>query len=166
MPVDVGDRTHAGAQAEADALHDCAEKLLDLLDRTDDELDVILVDDAEIRDLNRSYRSRDRATDVLSFSQLEQHADDDSGATSGHPDETVLLGDVVISIETAARQAAAGGWALDEELNRLLLHGLLHLLGYDHEAGPEQERIMTAEESRLAGQLVTAGFSCAREGAI
>ncbi len=74
-----------------------------------------------------------------------------------------MLGDIVISVETAAEQAARGGWTLEEELGRLVLHGLLHLLGHDHEAGPAEAARMSAEEQRLAAALVDAGLPCARE---
>ena len=75
------------------------------------------------------------------------------------------LGDVVISIDTAGRQAEQGGWTLAEECTRLLLHGLLHLLGYEHEQGGEPEQRMKAEEKRLIGVLATAGIACAHDEA-
>ena len=78
------------------------------------------------------------------------------------PDAARLLGDVVISVPTAAVQAVAGGWELAEEINRLLVHGLLHLLGYDHEGDADRARIMRGEEKRLADTLLDAGVPCAR----
>lgn len=144
MPVDVSDATESGAGA---ALGRAAERLLVLLGRTKAELSVSLVDDPRIRKLNREWRGKDRATDVLSFEQ----------------DDPAILGDVVLSIDTAQRQADDGGWTLEEELNRLLLHGVLHLLGYEHERGGEEERRMKAEEARLARALVDAGHPCACE---
>jgi len=179
MPVELSDRTGGAAHPSAGRLATCAERLLELLGRDPDELDVVLVEDDEIRRLNLEYRSRDRATDVLSFPQIdpapmpreddagaaaadEDDADEDDAAAASVPPE--LLGDVVISVETAARQAAAGGWTLDEELARLLLHGALHLLGHDHDAGGEQEAAMKAEEGRLSAELEAGGFPCAREG--
>ena len=65
------------------------------------------------------------------------------------PDEQVVLGDVIISYDTAARQAAAFGHTLDEEVKRLLVHGVLHLLGHDHVHGGHQARLMKAAEARL-----------------
>lgn len=153
MPVDVSDRTHASPRVRT--LEACAERLLDLVGRTTAELGVVVVGDEEMRALNRDHRGRDRATDVLSFSQL-----DDQPQPGEAPQ---ILGDVVISVDTARRQAEAGGWTLDEELARLLVHGLLHLLGHDHEAGAEQEARMKGEETRLAAALVAAGIPCARE---
>ena len=70
---------------------------------------------------------------------------------------------MVISVQTAERQARAGDWTLQEELNRLLVHGVLHLLGYEHEhGGPDAER-MRAEEARLSSALIAGGVPCARE---
>jgi probable rRNA maturation factor len=95
------------------------------------ELSVLLIDDASMRELNRQYRDQDRSTDVLAFSQLE-------GEGGGGP----MLGDVVISVETAGRQAEQHQLSLDQELALLLIHGTLHLLGYDHERSPEEAAIM------------------------
>ena len=86
---------------------------------------IVFTDDSEIQRLNRDYRGKDKATDVLSFSQLE-----------GEPivtNEVVSLGDIIISIDTARRQCLDFSATLNEEIARLLAHGLLHLLGYDHE---------------------------------
>ena len=103
------------------------------------ELSLSLVDDLEMRAINQRYRGIDRPTDVLSFSLYEGEAAEYRGA---------LLGDVVIGIETAARQAAARHRALDEEVARLLVHGVLHLLGHDHERDDEA-RTMRSEERRV-----------------
>jgi probable rRNA maturation factor len=103
------------------------------------ELSVALVDDPEIARLNRTFRRRRGPTDVLSFSMLEGSHAERRGA---------LLGDVVIGIETAQRQARRGGRSLDDEVARLMVHGVLHLLGHDHARAPET-RAMRAEERRL-----------------
>lgn len=103
------------------------------------ELSILLVDDAEIAALNRRYRGRSRPTDVLAFSLLEGAHADRRGA---------LLGDIVIGIETAARQARARRRTLDDEVARLLVHGALHLIGYDHVRSAEA-RIMRAQERRV-----------------
>ena len=103
------------------------------------ELSIALVDDAEIAELNAEYRGLDRATDVLSFSLREGKGADYSGS---------LLGDVVIGLETAARQARGRRRSVDDEVARLLIHGTLHLLGRDHERSDEA-RAMRAEERRL-----------------
>jgi probable rRNA maturation factor len=116
-----------------------AARVLQALSRTRSELSIALVDDATIAGLNSRYRGESRATDVLSFSLLEGEDKDRSGN---------LLGDVVISVETAARQARRAHRGLDAEIARLLIHGTLHLLGYDHQTDDEA-RTMRAEERRL-----------------
>lgn len=103
------------------------------------EMTLSLVDDDEIHALNRDYRDKDKPTDVLSFSMREGE-----GGTL-HPE---LLGDVVISVETAARQAAEGARPLADELLHLAVHGLAHLCGYDH-ATLDEERVMFAWEAEL-----------------
>jgi probable rRNA maturation factor len=103
------------------------------------ELSIALVDDAAIRVLNGRYRAKPRPTDVLSFSLVEgEHAE-----RRGR-----LLGDVVISVETAAEQARARRRGLDDTVARLLVHGVLHLLGHDHEDDDDARR-MQAEERRI-----------------
>jgi len=94
-----------------------------------------------MRALNNSWRGKDKTTDVLSFSQMEGVRPQGDG-----PD---LLGDVVISMPTALRQAVARGHTLEEEMARLLVHGILHLLGHDHVHGGWQAKKMRAEERRL-----------------
>jgi len=116
-----------------------ARRMLAALDSEDAELSILLTDDASIAALNRRYRGRSRPTDVLAFSLLEGAHADRRGA---------LLGDVVIGIETAARQARARRRNLDDEVARLLVHGALHLLGYDH-VRSAQARIMRAQERRV-----------------
>jgi probable rRNA maturation factor len=104
-------------------------------------LSVVLVDDAEIRELNRRYLNRDRATNVISFPMQE-------GEGSGV--NPLLLGDVVISVDTAFRDADEAGVAGEGELYFLLLHGILHLTGYNHEHVDEEEaRRMEARESEI-----------------
>lgn len=92
------------------------------------ELTLSFVDDPEIRELNRAYRKKDKATDVLSFPLNEKAADGN-----------FYLGDIVISIPRAREQAAELGHPLVRELEILAVHGFLHLLGYDHDAGHEAE---------------------------
>jgi probable rRNA maturation factor len=107
--------------------------------RSKSELSIAIVPDDEIAALNSEHRGKRSATDVLSFSLLE-------GEHSDHRGE--LLGDVVIGIETAARQARAAHRGLEEEVARLLIHGILHLLGWNHEESAET-KLMRAEERRL-----------------
>jgi len=108
-------------------------QVLEKLGETQCELSLLLTDNAEIQTLNKTYRSLDKATDVLSFPQ-DEDAVNESGDT--------LLGDVVISVETAARQAEEHQLNFNEELILLAIHGILHLLGYDHERSPQEARIM------------------------
>jgi probable rRNA maturation factor len=103
------------------------------------ELSIAIVLDDEIAALNSEHRGKHSATDVLSFSLLDGEHSDQRGK---------LLGDVVIGIETAARQARAAHRGLDAEVARLLIHGILHLLGWDHEE-PAEGRRMRVEERRL-----------------
>lgn len=123
-----------------------ARRLLRALRLPDAELSVLLCSDAVIHALNRDWRGRDRPTDVLSFAQGEGEGARPAG----------LLGDVVISVDTARRQAAERGETLGRETDRLLVHGLLHLLGYDHEVSPAEARRMQRRERALDRVLVPA----------
>jgi probable rRNA maturation factor len=107
------------------------------------ELSVLLVSDAVIRGFNRDYRGKDRPTDVLSFAQGEGQGPCPEG----------ILGDVVISVDTAARQARERRATLGRESERLLIHGILHLLGYDHERSVAEARRMQRRERLLARLL-------------
>ena len=109
------------------------------------EVSIVLTGDGEVRELNREYRDIDRSTDVLSFALDEG----EETQLPGGPDEH-LLGDIVISVETAARQATEYGHSLERELAFLTVHGMLHLLGYDHMNDKDRLRMRTAEEQILA----------------
>ena len=109
------------------------------------ELGILFVGDQRMRSLNRQYRSKDRTTDVLAFAMRE----------APHSSSSVL-GDVVIAVPTAVRQAKEGQRSLDEELTVLLVHGILHLCGYDHERSEKEARRMQRRERmilRLIGSL-------------
>jgi probable rRNA maturation factor len=117
------------------------------------ELSLLLVGDRAMRALNRRFRGIDRATDVLAFSQVEER-----GAAPPNPRAIARLdgrplGDVVISIDTALRQARELGIAPAERLRTLLIHGFLHLIGYDHERSAADARRMFARERALARKL-------------
>lgn len=139
-------RRRSGAAGVATAIRADARRLLRLLGETGAELTVSLVDDATIRTLNRDYRRHDRSTDVLAFAMREGER---------VPGDESVLGDVVISLDTAARQARRRRAPLACELRALLVHGVLHLLGYDHERSPAEARRMRAAERRLAAALAT-----------
>ena len=127
------------------------------------EVSILLTDDETIHDLNLQYRGFDKPTDVLSFSQVErreargesQTADDRRPTTDGGPIQNpkskvqnpLVLGDVVISVETAARQADTHGVSLGQELELLVTHGILHLLGYDDMTDEGAEEMQARERA-------------------
>jgi probable rRNA maturation factor len=129
-----------------------AERLMRAAGLPDCELSLTLTSDRAIRRLNRDYRGIDAATDVLAFSQIEQAGTVSDPLTvknrAGLP-----LGDVVISIDTAIRQAREYRVSPASRLRKLLIHGSLHLLGYDHERSPADARRMFARERALAAKL-------------
>jgi len=119
-------------------------KLLSLTGQQNAEVSVLLVGDTAMRTLNRRYRGKDRTTDVLSFplregrfSRIQHH----------------VLGDIVLSLPAAARQAKAAGEPCRVEIDRLLVHGYLHLLGYDHEESRAEAGRMEGRERRLREAL-------------
>ena len=127
-----------GSGVDARDLKRVARELLRAVDEADSALSISLVNDARIAEINRDHRGKDKPTDVLSFPLQPAPRDPER-----------LLGDVVISIDTARRQAAAYDAPLQRELHRLLIHGLLHILGHDHEE-PDERAEMEAQERRLA----------------
>jgi rRNA maturation RNase YbeY len=128
------------------------------------ELSIVIADDSFVHALNREFRGKDRPTDVLSFSQLEQSEPEQ--ADSVVPAAGTALGDVVISLDTACRQARRLGVTRAARLRTLLVHGLLHLLGYDHERSVAEARRMFARERELAAALqnVAGGDGRRRQG--
>lgn len=114
----------------------------------DAEVSVSFVSNAEIRNLNKIYRQKDRVTDVLSF-PLGVNGKYDISKETGY----ALLGDVVISLETAMRQAEVYGHSLEREIGFLTVHSMLHLLGYDHENSPLEERQMREKEETVLSEL-------------
>lgn len=112
------------------------------------EVDITIVDDEEIHTLNREYRNVDRPTDVLSFALDE--GDEEPELLDG-PEEH-LLGDIIISAETAQRQGEEFGHGLEREIVYLAVHGLLHLLGYDHMTD-EDKKIMRAKEEEALREI-------------
>lgn len=104
----------------------------------------MITDDAQVRDLNRMYRGKDVPTNVLSFSMQEGEFSD---ITPG------LLGDVVISLDRARAEALAAGISTDERMSQLLVHGILHLIGFDHELGENQARKMEKKSLELLRRI-------------
>ena len=116
-----------------------ARAMLSALGIPDSELSIVLTGDEQIMALNRVYRKKNRPTDVLAFAQREGAHGDRAGR---------LLGDVVISVPTALRQAGAAQRNVQSEVTMLLAHGLLHLLGWDHDT-PRKDHAMREETTRL-----------------
>jgi rRNA maturation RNase YbeY len=115
-----------------------AESILHAVGESRSELGIELVGDCRMRRLNRDYRGKDSSTDVLAFSFREV-----PGPVSS------LIGDVAISIPAVSRQAMAHGHSVDEEFAILLIHGILHLCGYDHERGRKEAERMARRERML-----------------
>jgi rRNA maturation RNase YbeY len=137
MPVYVRSRLARG-KIHHHRLARIAERLLAMSRESGSELSVELIGDRRMRRLNRVYRRQDRSTDVLSFPMREARGP-----------RTKLLGDVVISMPTARRQARQAGRSVSEELAMLLIHGVLHLCGYDHERGEQEARRMRRRERAM-----------------
>ncbi len=112
----------------------------------DSEVDVTIVDDEEIHALNRDYRGMDKPTDVLSFALDE--GEDEEPELIGAPEEH-LYGDIIISAQTALRQAEEYGHGLEREMTYLAVHGMFHLLGYDHMTDEEKVEMRAKEEEAL-----------------
>lgn len=120
----------------------------------DTELSILFVGSAKMKSLNSQYRGIPRETDVLSFAMNEgQSFPPGASRFTPHSSPSLTLGDIVISVPRAARQAKAIGVSFHEEVRRLLVHGLLHLTGYDHEAGRYQKARMEKKEKELLNAL-------------
>ena len=118
--------------------------ILDALDCPDGEISILIVDDPQIEELNRKYLNRQGPTNVIAFAMREGE----------FPDLTPnLLGDVVISTDTAAREAQNSAMSMERRFNELLVHGILHLIGYDHETSEKDARIME-EKCRELMELI------------
>ncbi|HAP67095.1 MAG TPA: rRNA maturation RNase YbeY [Nitrospinae bacterium] len=115
------------------------------------EISILFIDDIEMRVLNKRYRGKDKTTDVLSFSQIDGYKNSKLRTLNTE----LLLGDVVISVETAKRQAKERGHSFNREVLILLTHGILHLLGYDHEG----DRKKAVEMRRKEKELMSLGVS-------
>jgi probable rRNA maturation factor len=141
MPVFVSRKARASVALRSRQVRSIGERMLRHLGREEHELSILLTDDAFIQTLNETHRGKNRPTDVLAFAQNE-------GEGTPTPMDHGLLGDVVISLDTAERQARGRKHSLVDEVSFLLAHGILHLLGYDHQTD-EEEAIMNAMTSKL-----------------
>lgn len=141
-----------------------SEKILKLLKLHTAELSLLFVNDSRMKILNSRFRSVNRATDVLSFPQIQKRMrvtgcriQNKKNSASCIPNKKssadFVLGDVVISLQTAEKQAACGGRSLQDEIRWLLVHGVLHLAGYDHEKSKYAERKMRKKEQEILKKL-------------
>jgi probable rRNA maturation factor len=111
------------------------------------EVSVRFTDDAEVQGLNTAYRQKDQPTNVLSFPMVQRDLLD---ALTNSDDGEVLLGDIVLARETCAREAAEKGLTIEAHAAHLIVHGTLHLLGHDHETGPDGDAMEAIERAALA----------------
>ncbi len=146
MPVAIA-RRGAGKKFRGRKLEKIAAAILELVDRAEAELSLVLIGNREMQKLNAGYRKKDYPTDVLSFPV--------EGAV---PAEVSLLGEVIISVEKAAEQARERGRTLEKEMATLLIHGIVHLLGYDHERSAKDARAMSRVEKRIHRRLCERGL--------
>jgi rRNA maturation RNase YbeY len=145
VPVEII-RRDRGKKFPRRKLKDTALAILQLVQEEEAELSIALVGDAEMQQLNADYRQKDYPTDVLSFP-----------ADENLPIKPRLLGDVIISVDRARQQAKERGRTLDQEMTILLIHGVLHLLGYDHERSAKEARRMRRLEKKVYGALCANG---------
>ena len=124
-----------------------AQAILNAFDCPDGELSILIVDDSQIETLNREYLTRSGTTNVIAFPMREGEFSNIS------PD---LLGDVVISVETAKKEGKMAGISMEERLTQLLVHGILHLFGYDHENNAQEALRMETKSNELLNLIHTA----------
>ncbi len=146
MPVYIRNQVRA-MRLDVSRLTKLAQRILGEVGEPSSELGLTIVGDRLMRRLNREYRKKDRTTDVLAFAMRE--------ASGPQPHDAVPLGDVVISAPTALRQAREKGHSLDREVTILLVHGILHLCGYDHERSESEARRMLRQERTILSRVGT-----------
>jgi probable rRNA maturation factor len=130
--------------------------ILDALDCPDGEISILIVDDPQIEELNQQYLDRQGPTNVIAFAMREGEFSD----LSPH-----LLGDVVISIDTAAREAQMAATSMEQRFDELLVHGILHLVGFDHEASADDARAMEDKSKELMALIKqVSGVRCQVSG--
>ncbi|MBW1864075.1 MAG: rRNA maturation RNase YbeY [Deltaproteobacteria bacterium] len=126
-------------------LKEKAQAILDALGSPDGELSILFLDDPQIAVLNKNYLQREGPTNVIAFPMRE-------GAFAEiNPD---LLGDIVISLETAEKEGLAAGMSMKDRLGELMIHGILHLFGYDHETSETEARRMEAKSRELLEKIL------------
>lgn len=145
MEVQIGNRQDKHRISKKQ-IHQTASVILNALDYPDAELSILIVDDQQIAQLNHQYLNREGPTNVIAFSMRQGPFSDIA------PN---LLGDVVISIDTAQREAQSAGISMQDRFDQLLIHGTLHLLGYDHEHSAAEARKMEEKTKELLQLLET-----------
>ena len=143
--IDILDETEQLEETLVDVIRQILETAMKLeATASGTEVSISIVDDERIQELNRDYRDKDRVTDVLSFALNEG---EEYVTMEGMPD---ILGDIVISLPAAKRQALAYGHSLEREIAFLSVHGFLHLTGYDHGNDEEEKKMFTRQEEILS----------------
>ncbi|MCF8111694.1 MAG: rRNA maturation RNase YbeY [Desulfobacteraceae bacterium] len=127
-------------QLSEESIKSTAYTLLEALGKTGAELSLLIVDDGQIAQINKTYLDRTGPTNVIAFPM----GDDGFAGIRAE-----LLGDVVISVETAGREASDAGYSMEERFTELLIHGILHLLGYDHETNEQDAEQMNQRSEEL-----------------
>ena len=146
LSIDFNDETNLVSEKETNLIEELLQfAAVEEMINDECELSVTFVDDKTIRQINKEYRDKDRATDVISFA-LEEMGEDEVPIVGA--DIPRVLGDIIISMDTAKVQAEEFGHSMDRELGFLALHGFLHLLGYDH-MNPEDEKVMFTKQKEI-----------------
>jgi probable rRNA maturation factor len=143
MEIQVTDQQRE-IETELEKIGTKARKILNALASSESELSIVLVDDEQMSSLNWKYRRRQGPTNVLAFAMREGEFGDI---------DPQLLGDVIISLPTAQREAKEAGLSLDSMISCLLVHGILHLVGFDHEKGEDAAREMEQRSTELLAHL-------------
>jgi probable rRNA maturation factor len=140
------DHSYVDHQTET-ALLELLQTAAEMEELTEGEVSVTFVTNEEIQELNRTYRDKDQPTDVLSFPMYEAEEEDIEVSDEAEP---LLLGDVIISVPRAKEQAVQYGHSFERELGFLVVHGFLHLLGYDHQDEQTEKDMFAKQEDILA----------------
>ena len=144
-------------EAAARAAFKAAERP-EILNGAPAEMSLVLADDALVQTLNRDYRDKDKPTNVLSFALLDD-LDDTDDALARDEGMPILIGDVILAFETVQREAREQGKSVGDHLTHLVIHGVLHLLGYDHQSDPDADRMERLETSILARMGIADPYS-------
>ncbi|EUJ25006.1 metal-binding heat shock protein [Listeria grandensis FSL F6-0971] len=150
LELDMIDETEELAPDALDLVEDLLQFAAQKLEiQNDSELVVTFVDNARIQEINREYRDKDQPTDVISFALEEMGEDETEIVWEEDMEAPRILGDIVISTESALEQANEYGHGFDRELGFLALHGLLHLLGYDHIEPEDEDEMFSLQREVL-----------------